>query len=163
MYQCKVMVEAGLDLHSRETKVQTFIQNISVAGRPYMTEHVSSQVTTRLNGTVTLHCLAQAHPDPQVFWLHPGDTPLQPSPGISYSQYRGVPDAVLTISGVTRNDLGLYNCVVKNSIGQLFKEFRVGLVSGAPSVQAPTGQLVIVGVGFSVVMLLARLIQWDLC
>ncbi|XP_076444360.1 protein turtle-like [Babylonia areolata] len=156
VYQCRVVVEARYHLHSRETEPQTFVQNISVAGRPYLTEPVTSHISAQLNSTLTLRCPVHGHPVPHVFWLHPGDLPLQPSPRHTYAPYNDVTDAILTMTNVTENDLGIYHCVARNGIGQLSKKFHVGLgVSGALSQHVQHGgrtRVVVVGLSIAVVL-----------
>nr|XP_014332949.1 PREDICTED: myosin light chain kinase, smooth muscle isoform X1 [Bos mutus]XP_014332950.1 PREDICTED: myosin light chain kinase, smooth muscle isoform X1 [Bos mutus] len=60
-------------------------------------------------------CKITGRPQPQVTWLK-GDVPLQPSARVSMSEKNGM--QVLEIHDVTRDDVGVYTCMVVNGSGK---------------------------------------------
>nr|CAI9709691.1 unnamed protein product [Rangifer tarandus platyrhynchus] len=60
-------------------------------------------------------CKITGRPQPQVTWLK-GDIPLQPSARVSMSEKNGM--QVLEIHEVTRDDVGVYTCMVVNGSGK---------------------------------------------
>ncbi|NP_647461.3 myosin light chain kinase, smooth muscle isoform 2 [Mus musculus] len=60
-------------------------------------------------------CKITGRPPPQVTWLK-GNVPLQPSARVSMSEKNGM--QILEIRGVTRDDLGVYTCMVVNGSGK---------------------------------------------
>ncbi|KAB0373758.1 hypothetical protein FD755_014014, partial [Muntiacus reevesi] len=60
-------------------------------------------------------CKITGRPQPQVTWLK-GDVPLQPSARVSMSEKNGM--QVLEIHEVTRDDVGVYTCMVVNGSGK---------------------------------------------
>ncbi|XP_017656046.1 myosin light chain kinase, smooth muscle isoform X1 [Nannospalax galili] len=60
-------------------------------------------------------CKITGRPPPQVTWLK-GNVPLQPSARVSMSEKNGM--QVLEIHEVTRDDMGLYTCMVVNGSGK---------------------------------------------
>ncbi|XP_043450275.1 myosin light chain kinase, smooth muscle isoform X1 [Prionailurus bengalensis] len=60
-------------------------------------------------------CKITGRPQPQVTWLK-GDVPLKPSARVSMSEKNGV--QVLEIREVSRDDMGVYTCMVVNGSGK---------------------------------------------
>lgn len=106
-----------------------------------------------INETLTVICPVAAFPVPEVFWLREDDSPVQPSSRVVFAPHGGVPAAILKISNLTKEDLGVYVCVAENSVGRMKKEFRVGLDGGALSDHAHAG-LMSIFMGLCVALLM---------
>ncbi|KAL8625417.1 hypothetical protein ACOMHN_018562 [Nucella lapillus] len=131
VYQCSMRIPAGLTLDTLEPLQQTFTKNIHVSGKPYLQKDAPSRVDGSVNSSVALTCPVAAFPLPKVYWLRGDDSPVEPSSRVAYANYNGVTGAKLTISSMTKQDFGVYECVAENSVGRLVKEFKVAVAGGS--------------------------------
>ncbi|KAJ1070645.1 hypothetical protein K5549_003624 [Capra hircus] len=74
-------------------------------------------------------CKITGRPQPQVTWLK-GDVPLQPSARVSVSEKNGM--QVLEIHDVTRDDVGVYTCMVVNGSGKASMSAELSIQGPSP-------------------------------
>ncbi|PVD19680.1 hypothetical protein C0Q70_20170 [Pomacea canaliculata] len=125
VYTCNMTLQAGPKIN------QTFTQPVTLAGKPYLFEKMSSHVQVYLNDSLYLTCPVKGYPSPEVYWLHNGDTPVSPSTRVTMSTYEDVAGARLSVRNLTTADMGLYRCAAENGLGRVVKTFHVGVTGGA--------------------------------
>ncbi|KAM9743449.1 hemicentin-1 [Menidia menidia] len=79
----------------------------------------SQEEKTRINGSLTLSCLAKGFPEPKVHWFKDGQLLTGNHAGIQESGY------FLHIRNATLSNEGQYTCVVTNSAGEDKRDFHV--------------------------------------
>ena len=74
--------------------------------------------TASIGSTVTFNCTATGHPKPTITWTKDNDAhSVQSSPRAQIITDYDKSLSQLVITGVTRKDYGIYQCVANNSAG----------------------------------------------
>ncbi|XP_022370656.1 myosin light chain kinase, smooth muscle isoform X5 [Enhydra lutris kenyoni] len=122
----ELMVEGGfMKKHGQPAVSKTLGDRFSapaVETRPSIWGECPPKFATKLGRAIVregqmgrFSCKITGRPQPQVTWLK-GEVPLQPSARVSMSEKNGV--QVLEIHEVSRDDVGVYTCLVVNGSGK---------------------------------------------
>lgn len=103
IYECQVVIGAT----NKVTANVKVIVNIP----PVISDNSTRSVITSAGETITLHCYASGHPQPQVSWRRENNN-LLPTGG---AVYKGND---LLIPKITKNDRGTYYCIADNGVGK---------------------------------------------
>ncbi|XP_073508068.1 leucine-rich repeat neuronal protein 3 [Phyllobates terribilis] len=82
-----------------------------------------SDLDIRTGSSVSLHCRATAEPEPDIYWITPSGSKLQPNTinGPFYVHIEGT----LEITSISVLEAGLYTCVAKNLVGADLKTVMI--------------------------------------
>ncbi|KAI3368574.1 hypothetical protein L3Q82_025583, partial [Scortum barcoo] len=96
--------------------------SLDVGAAPKFTRE-PSDVAVDIGSNVTVQCLAEGHPEPQVTWRREDGLPLSNSPRThgTITQSRGG----LHITGLWVEDEGVYVCVAQNHFGKIQAQARI--------------------------------------
>lgn len=74
--------------------------------------------------TAVIECEAIGFPEPTIEWIHNG----QPLNETSLDSRHLVTSNSITITMLTKNDIGSYGCNASNSIGHVFKDVYINVL-----------------------------------
>ncbi|XP_069620890.1 leucine-rich repeat neuronal protein 3 [Ranitomeya imitator] len=82
-----------------------------------------SDLDIRTGNSISLHCRATAEPEPDIYWITPSGSKLQPNTinGPFYVHIEGT----LEITSISVLEAGLYTCVAKNLVGADLKTVMI--------------------------------------
>ncbi|XP_052860056.1 lachesin-like [Anopheles cruzii] len=104
----------------------------------FIAENTSSDVIVPEDSTVQLTCKAKGDPDPTITWRREdnNDIILKDSGGMKYSARSYVGD-VLTLTKVSRHDMGVYLCIATNGVPpSISKRILLGTIF-PPAIKVP--------------------------
>ncbi|XP_072257615.1 leucine-rich repeat neuronal protein 3 [Pyxicephalus adspersus] len=89
-----------------------------------------SNLDTKRGSSVSLHCRATAEPEPEIYWITPSGSKLQPN--IFSGQFYVHSEGTLEINNMSILDAGLYTCVAKNLVGADLKTIMITVDGSLP-------------------------------
>ncbi|XP_068128835.1 leucine-rich repeat neuronal protein 3 [Hyperolius riggenbachi] len=89
-----------------------------------------SDLDMKTGSSVLLHCRATAEPEPEIYWITPSGSKLQPNTvsGQLYVHSEGT----LEINNIGISEAGLYTCVAKNLVGADLKTIMITVNGSLP-------------------------------
>ncbi|KAM5172457.1 leucine-rich repeat neuronal protein 3 [Mantella aurantiaca] len=82
-----------------------------------------SDLDMKTGGSVSLHCRATAEPEPEIYWITPTGSKIQPN--IVSGQFYVNSEGTLEINNISTLEAGLYTCVAKNLVGADLKTIMI--------------------------------------
>ncbi|XP_018429482.1 PREDICTED: leucine-rich repeat neuronal protein 3 [Nanorana parkeri] len=89
-----------------------------------------SDLDMKTGSSVLLHCRATAEPEPEIYWITPSGSKLQPN--IVSGQFYVHSEGTLEISIISILEAGLYTCVAKNLVGADLKTIMITVDGSLP-------------------------------
>lgn len=89
-----------------------------------------SDLDMKTSSSVSLHCRATAEPEPEIYWITPSGSKLQPN--IVAGQFYVNSEGTLEINNISILEAGLYTCVAKNLVGADLKAIIITVDGSLP-------------------------------
>ncbi|XP_075065124.1 leucine-rich repeat neuronal protein 3 [Mixophyes fleayi] len=89
-----------------------------------------SDLDVRTGSSVSLHCRATAEPEPEIYWITPLGSKLQPN--TVSGQFYVHSEGTLEINNISLLEAGLYTCVAKNLVGADLKTVMIRVDGSLP-------------------------------
>ncbi|XP_061092038.1 vascular endothelial growth factor receptor kdr-like [Conger conger] len=126
-YECRAFND---HTHKEVRKMSMLHVKIQEPRGPWLPQNLTNQ-DVNSGSTLILNCSAQGVPSPNITWYKIGRPVLQ-GPGITLAE-----DGFLTIERVKKDDEGLYECLARNTIGEVKTQAVVTVVGddGKPNIE----------------------------
>ncbi|XP_053181909.1 uncharacterized protein LOC128365260 [Scomber japonicus] len=145
LYWCEAKLDLGAEGPQPPSVVTSQKITTTVYYKPQLKESPSPEpITVTEGGPLQLNCSSEGNPSPSYTWTLPSTS----HPPIS--------DSTLSFEAVTRADGGQYICLVRNSVGNVTKEFTVDVKESNIYI------IIIVVVAVIVLAVLVSAVVWHL-
>ena len=124
LYQCEATNGIGQNSKTHQIQVQ-------VQAKPRF--KIEPEIHNAAEGeTAVFECIADGEPTPTIQWIHNG-APL--SNANNHQTNRRVTTNKITISNLQKSDTANYGCNATNTIGYVYKDAYVNVLSLPPEIQ----------------------------
>ncbi|XP_054910800.1 leucine-rich repeat neuronal protein 3 [Poeciliopsis prolifica] len=113
-------------------------------------ESMPGHIKARKGSSVSLHCRAFAEPEPDIYWITPSGTRIQPN-SMSNKFYMH-PEGTFDIYDISENEAGVYTCVAHNLVGADLKSVSVEVNGYFPQLASGSLNVVIKSVGTNFIL-----------
>jgi len=124
------------DVSNGASSQVTYTIHLQVLAKPYFTKLPTSQIVAE-DDRAEILCEAEGVPAPEIKWIHNGKPISQAPPN---SRRKVTPNSIV-IEKVTKSDTGNYGCNATNSLGYVYKDVYINVLSLPPDITQPPTNL----------------------